>query len=499
MAKQPVKRSKTSAEPVIVLPRTLVTGVQSVDVSTGKGKDTVLTDNSASILNSSIASVRQQSTIYDAVRLLRRISGDTGTAIAAFVRLANTFIGFKVYDSAHQLSDEGSLLVKSIMTNMEYLADATYGFDDRPSFKGLVDTLIAECLQTGACSGELVLDAARFPFRIQPVSPSKLKWKVSKVKTGRNSQKIIPIQQAQGVEVELDIATFFYAALDADPTTVYPKPALEAAVNAAVFHMETVEDIRRVVKRSGHSRLLMKLITDTLVKSAPIEVRMDPAKLTEWLEETRAALQTQLEELSPEAALVVFDSVEADYLNSEIGASADYGPLMELVDGLEATSLRTPPSVLGKRMGGSQNVSSTESLLFIKQAAGLQTPVASVLSRMMTLAIRLYGFEGYAVAEFGPIDLRPESELEAFRTMRQTRILEQLGLGFLTDQEAAEALNTGPRAPGAPPLSGTMFHMNKGSSGLDPTGMDAASATSADIGARGVSGNPAPKKAGGAQ
>lgn len=497
MAKQPVKRPSNSgkADTAIVLPRTLVKGVQTIDPSTGRGKSTVLGDSSASTLNSSINTVRTQANIYEALRLLRRLSGDTGTAIAAFVRLANTFKGFKVYDMAHQLSDEGSGLVKTIMANMEYLADATYGFDDRPSFMGVVDTLIGECMLTGACASELVLDDAQFPFRIQPVSPSKLKWKVSTVSTGANTQKIVPIQQAQGVEIELDIATFFYAELDDDPTTVYPKPAIEAAVNASIFHMETVEDIRRVVRRSGHSRLILKLITETLVKAAPIEVRMDPVKLKDYLETTRSELETQLANISPEAALVLFDSVEADYLNSEIGASSDYGPLMELVDGIESTALRTPPSVLGKRMGGSQNVSSTESLIFIKHAAGLQTPVGTVLSRLMTLAMRLYGFEGYAVAQFGPIDLRPDSELEAFKTMRQTRIMELLSYGFYTDQEAAEELGTGPRAPGAPPLSGTMFTTQK--SGLDPTGMDAASATSGDPGARGASGNPAPKKGGG--
>ena len=493
MARTPTAK-KGSSQQATVLPKSLVVGIQSIDQSTGKAKDLPITDSSLLVFNKSIADVRTQPNIFEALRLLRRISGDTSTSIASFVRLANTPLNFKVYDATHQLSDEGSLLLKSILGNLLNLNDYTYGFDDRQSLKGLVDTLLAEELLSGAVGLELVLDQARLPFKLQPVSPTKLKWKVGKTSTGKSNTKIIPYQQAAGVEVSLDIPTFFYSALDADPTMVYPKPPMEAAVNTAVFHAEVVEDIRRVVKRSGHSRLIMKLVTEQLLKAAPPEVKMDAKKLAEWMEQTRSDLVTAVENLSPESALVLFDTVEADYLNSEIGASADYGPLMELVDGLESTALRTPPSVLGKRMGGSQNVSSTESLLFIKQAAGLHTPIIDVLSRAMTLAMRLYGFDGYCKAEFAAIDLRPETELEAFKVMKQQRVLELLSLGFITDQEAAEMLDTGMRAPGAPPLSGTFFF--KPDASANPTGMTPASSTTGDPGKRGLAGN-APSKSGG--
>lgn len=494
MARKPTAK-KSAAEQPTVLPRSLVVGVQTIDQSTGKAKNLPITDSSLLVFNKSIADVRTQPNVFEAIRLLRRISGDTSTAIASFVRMANTPLSFKVYDATHQLSDEGSLLIKGILTNLEVLNDYSMGFDERMGIRGLVDTLLAELLMTGAIGLELVLDKARLPFKLQPVSASKLKWKTGKTNTGKANVKIVPYQQAAGVEVELDVPTFFYAALDADPNVVYPKPMLEAAINTAVFAAEVVEDIRRVVKRSGHSRLVMKLITEELLKAAPPEIKMDSAKLGEWLEQTRTDLVTAVENLSPESALVLFDSIDATYLNSEIGASADYKPLVELVDGLEATALRTPPSVLGKRMGGSQNVSSTESLIFVKQAAGLHTPLAEVFSKAMTLALRLYGFDGYCKAEFASIDLRPESELEAFKSMQQQRVLELLSLGFLTDQEAAEQLGTGMRAPGAPPLSGTFFYGQKGP--LDALGMTPESATSGDPGKRASAGNSPPSKAGG--
>jgi hypothetical protein len=134
-----------------------------------------------------------------------------------------------------------------------------------------------------------------------------------------------------------------------------------------------------------------------------------------------------------------------------------------------ATSLKTHPSILGLRLAGSQSLSNTESLIYLKIARSVQMPIEHLMSRAMTLAIRLYGADAYVRFKFNTIDLRPESELEAFKIMRQDRILEQLSLGFITDEEAAEELGTGPRAPGAPVLSGTMFHqMSTNASNASP-------------------------------
>ena len=92
--------------------------------------------------------------------------------------------------------------------------------------------------------------------------------------------------------------------------------------------------------------------------------------------------------------------------------------------------------------------------------------------------------------KFDPINLRPEDELEAFKTMKQDRVFNLLSEGFLTDEEAAHELGTGPRAPGAPPLSGTGFNRQGG-------GIDAENASpNADPQGRALQPDT-PKKAGG--
>lgn len=492
MAIAPKKSSAKSTS--LVLPRKLVAGIQTIDISTNRGTDIPLPDAAPFYFNTDIASIRTSANAYEAMRALVKISGDVAMAVTSYVRLANTELRFKVYDGTHQLSPDGMLMLRSWISTLTYLSDYTYGYDDRMPLTGISESMLMEIMLTGACALELVLDKSRLPFRLQPISPSKLKWRISELDIGNGlTHKIIPWQQAQGATIMLDVPTFFTARLDHDVTLTYPKPPMESALNAAVFSAEVMQDIRKVVRRSGHSRLLVTLDTEQLVKAAPLDARGDASKMQAWMEEVRASLETQIAGLNPESGLVVFDTVSATYLNSEIGASADYSPMMDIVDGQLSTALRTPPSILGKRMGGSQSVSSSESLLFLKHVEGLHKPVEAVLSRAMTLAMRLLGFDGYVEAKYCPVNLRPKEELEAFAQMKQARVLELLSYGFLTDQEAAEELGTGMMSPTAVPLSGTGFY-GKTAAAMDPS----AIANGGDPAKRALTGD-SPKKPKGKQ
>jgi hypothetical protein len=102
-------------------------------------------------------------------------------------------------------------------------------------------------------------------------------------------------------------------------------------------------------------------------------------------------------------------------------------------------------------------VASTEAVLFVKSAEGMQRKLNEIYSRAFTLAVRLFGFDVYVEFAYEKIDLRPDAELESFKTMRQERILRQLSLGMISDEEACLALTGALPPPGMPKLSGTMF------------------------------------------
>ena len=73
--------------------------------------------------------------------------------------------------------------------------------------------------------------------------------------------------------------------------------------------------------------------------------------------------------------------------------------------------------------GGTSNSSSTEAVLYLKHASILRVKLNEIYSRALTIAVRILGNDCYVEFTYAPIDLRPEAELEAFRSMEQSRIL----------------------------------------------------------------------------
>lgn len=469
-----------------------VQGAQVPDLTTGKSPTSKLSNTNTSFFNQSVAQLRQAGNELAAIRQLSRVHGDFSASISSIVRLANTELKFRVYDDQHQLSADGNTLLLSVLNRLETQFDYTTGFDSRQSIAGITETLLRSIPMTGACGAELVLDKARLPYSIKPLSVEKIQWVVSSKADGI-TQYLIPRMTSQKGNIDLDYPTIAYAALDFDPQSAYSFSPMEPAINMSIWYSEVVEDVRKVVIKTGHSRLIVKLKYEELIKASPLDVRADSDKLSAWVEGVRAGVQKEIEGLAADSALITFDNIDTEYLQSAIGSSADYSNLMEVLDGILATSLKVPKSVIGKGTGG-QNTASVESLLFLKSAASLQPPVATVLSRLLTLACRIAGFPGYVKVSFTEINLRPALETESFISMRQAKVLERLSLGFITDEEAAQELGTGPLSPAFKPLSGTQFYGASAAGGVDTLNPNDAAAT------RAVSTDkkkPSPKAAGG--
>lgn len=410
------------------------------------------------ILNNSVRAYRTAQNITQLLRHMARLEGPFATAVHNMVEVANNGHTISAYDAVnHQFSLEGTLLAQTILESFGTLYDYSQGYTSRKSIESLKGMGLREVILTGAISGEMVLNKARLPDYVQLVGFETLSFK-SDGKGGG-----VPFQRKGQTDVDLNIPTFWISYLSPDPNTIYARSMMEAAIKTIIYFEEFMEDIRRNVRVSGHNRTTLTLDSEKVKKLAPPEIQNDPEKLQSFFAEVRAAVEKMVADIDPEQAYVMFDTVKAEVLQAGTGSKQNYAPLLDLIAGQYATSMKTPPSALGLRLeGGSQALGNVETLIFLKSAKAIQTPVEEFLSRALTLSARLYGANVYVKFEFDALDLRPEIETEAYKTMQQTRILEQLSLGFISDDEAAIRLGTGPRAPGAPPLSGTMFTQGAG-------------------------------------
>lgn len=437
-----------------VLPRRLVgkanTAVKVTSVP--KGSDVTARDQLSVIDGQTVRSLRQTNKIVQALRLACRLDGTLSTAVYDLVQIANSGLKVRAYSSTdHRFDYEATQVANGILARMNTLADYSKGYADRRPLDSVLETALRETVLTGAIAGELVMDAARLPERIQIVPFESIVFK------SRGDGTKYPIQRGLTPEdIKLDIPNFWIMESHLGADSPYPRSMLEAGLPTVFHYMEFIEDMRRVTRNSGHSRTVVTINAEQVREAAPEEAQKSEAAMKAYMEGVREDMQRVISSMEPEDALVVYDVAQTEVFAPK-GVKTDYTQLLQTLAGMTATSLKSHPSILGLRLQGSQSLSNTESLIFLQVAKAAQTTVAGFMSRALTLAVRLFGVDTYVKADFRPINLRPEDELEAFKVMKQDRILDQLSLGMISDDEANFELDLPPRAPGAPELSGTMF------------------------------------------
>jgi hypothetical protein len=422
--------------------------------------------------NQSIQNFRSGTSASSLMRSLFENDGTVSTAILQYVSMAKSHWRVEAYEaSTNEFSREGLMAAETVVAGMDTLWNYTRGYQDKRSLDEIVETLLLEALQTGGVGLELVLDRELFPSELVTVPYDQLEWRSN----GRGGR--YPVQRVSGgLEAELNIPNFFVAEMAKSADRLMTLPVMVAGVKRLIAYESFIEDMQRVVRRSGGPRLLVSLDYDRVRAAAPADIAGDAAKLETYLETVRGGVETLLSGLEPEDALVYYNLAEVDSM-STTGEKRDYKELLAELSGLAASALKTNPSMMGMRMaGGSQNVASTEAMLALKLAGMFQGPVKTVLSRALTLAVRLMGVDAYVKFKFDPVDLRPESELEAHKSMRQSRVLELLSYGRVTDDEAQTLLGLGSLPASAETLSGTGFYKSKEPDTLPASGTNARNA-----------------------
>ena len=393
-------------------------------------------------------------------------SPDLSAAVWAYIRLGIP----QKYTAVAKNPDgtfnrDGTMLTQQLLTRLNLLPDyATDGFTGPQSVRATSESLAKELIQYGSCCGEMVLNKARQPARIQPVSTTQIKFVAAPDKT------LVPWQYVGSAKIPLDISTFFYVTLDQSLLDPYSSSPIESAIKPVIYSESFANDITRIVGKVIHPRQKIRIDEEMLRKNLSQEAQMDQTKATEELNAVISAVEQKVNSLKPEDALVYLSSIGFEVENpSNAGLAAEYTVLQEMSNARLSTGSKTNGTVLGYA-SGSSNIASAEIMLFIRSCTGaIKAPLEEFWSRALTLAARLFGLDVVVEFTFAAIDLRPDAELASFRQTEQMIVLERLSLGMISDDEACLQL-TGSLAPaGMKPLSGTMFKQMTGPATTDET------------------------------
>lgn len=396
-----------------------------------------------------LLTARNLSTTKKVVRNLAHSSPELSSAISSMLRVGIPERYTVIARDAEGLLDEDATrLANGLLRRLTYLGNVDGSYGAQQTLQSLSEQLGLELLIEGAMALEVALDKARVPASMNPVA-------VSTLKAYEEENYTRWVQVVGGVETSLDIPTFIYTAVDQDLLEPYSASFMEAAIQPVLADLDFNNDTRRALKRAVLPRLTATIDSEKVKKMTPPEILADAVKFTAYKQAIVDEVSTVINGLSPEDALVSFDSLSYGFIDGGKDPSVIIQRIQETLNAKLASGAKTLPVVLGHAT--TSNASSTEAMLFLKNANIIRVKLNEVYSRALTIAVRLMGIDGYVEFNYEHLDLRPAKELEAYRAMEQSRITELLSLGMLTDAEACIALTGNLPPAGYKPLSGTMF------------------------------------------
>ena len=417
------------------------------------------------LANTDVTTFRTDSDSRKVIRQFVKASPDLSASVFHYIR---TGISDRYTAVAKNLdgsfNPEATATLQAVIQRLDVLGDYKEGFIGSNSLRSTAESLAYELVCYGAEALELVLDKSGMPKRLQPISVTQIEFKADKDGT------LKPVQKTSSTEIDLDVPTFFYCALDQDLLDVYASSPIESAIQSVLFQESFANDIRRVIAKAIHPRVNVVIDEEKLRRSIPADIMNDAEQVTAYFNSIISQLESKINALRPEDALIYMDSVAVSLDNNgNISLATEYQTIQDIANARLATGAKVLPAILGHGVGSS-NIASTETMLFARAAQGVVTAkLNEIFSRAFTLATRLLGYDVVVEFRYAPVELRPDTELEAFKQTKQMRILELLSLGMLTDEEASLEL-TGKLPPaGYKPLSGTMFKGGAQTAASDPS------------------------------
>lgn len=400
-----------------------------------------------------VLNAKQARDNYNTIKQLRQTSPELGSAVSLKLRTAiSEEYTVIARDMDGQVSRDATMLAHELLRRVTFMGNADGSFGPQQALQSLSETLAVDLLDSGAMALEVALDKQRIPASFNAVA-------VNTLEVFEEDKSFTLKQKVGGEYIDLDIPTFIYVAIDQTVTDAYATSPLQPAIQAVINDLDFNNDVRRALKRAVIPRLTASVDSEAFKKLTPPEILADANKFATYQNEVIAQIETTINGLAPEDALISFDFIKYAYIDGGHDPSQIVERVQKVLNAKLVSGTRAMPVTMG--FASSSNASSAESLLFLKECEGIRRKLNEIYSRALTVAIRLMGVDGYVEFKYATINLRPADELEAFKSMKQSRTLELLSYGMLTDEEACLELTGHLPPPTMPKLSGTMFTVNK--------------------------------------
>lgn len=430
----------------------------------GNAKGASISDRSTNITNLVLSdSVRNEGTMNQVIKKLVLTSPDLSQAITTKISsaMSGTYTVLAM-DESGRVDPAATEAAQKFVQRMNFGSYDYTRFTRATDIRSLASTLLNDSFRYGGMGMEMVLGETRLPAYLKPIAARLLEW-------ADNTPDTYPIYKGPTDDVPLNFPTIFYSCTIQDGESAYSESPLQTAIQACLWDADFIDSLRRAATKNLLQRLKVTIDSEAYLKTLPLTVTEDKEELRKHMDSTVDAIESQLAGLDPEDSLVIFDILSAETIqDSNRSEDRSIDVLQALINGKISSGAKILPSIIGR--GQSSSAASTESLLFLKSVASAQLELNTMLSRALTLAVRLFGFDAYVKFELEEVNLRPSLELESFRAIRQSNKLQLLSVGMQGDERTCIELTGSLPPAGYVPLVGTHFH--GGTAEADVSGND---------------------------
>lgn len=379
---------------------------------------------------------------------------DVSAAVGAYLTLANTTPRFWVYNADGEIDPDGIALVKGIVQQIFTVRDYSLGYQHKETLQACLASMRYMMLLRGSICNELVLDKAQLPYQIRHIDVASLQWQEPQ----NGNYKPFQTPPGGGDPISLDFSTIFLSYHHQNPKDLYSYSVFSACINTISARQHVINTLYSIMRHTGFDRMSVEVLEEVLLKTAPQSVKDNPKERTTYINTLLTTISGQVANLRADQPFVHTDAVKPQMIGNggKGGAGIQIQQVIETLNDQNQAALKSMGTILGRGDSG-VNTSSTEARMFSLNTDELNIPIAGQLSRILTLAVRLQGFDGWVEVEFDKAELRPATELEPQLSIKQTRLQKDLSLGLISDQEYHMMMYGELAHEGAPELSGTGF------------------------------------------
>ena len=296
-------------------------------------------------------------------------------------------------------------------------------------------------------------------YDIYPVKPQTIEWELKEI-DGRKTW--VPYQYNEHKKVYLDRkhANFFW--VPADPDIGDPRGTLNLSpvLQAIDFQMQIFQDLQAVLHHQGYPKIDVSIDIEKLFEMCPANVRNDPKKLMEWMDDNVNRMRRNLESMEPDSDYIhTSDSTINMNQGANAGRSLDVRAINELVDTQTLSGLKQMAIFMNRNTGITESWGTVQFRIYCSGIQSCQRGSKRIIEEIARLWLRVNGEQAIPHFKHNTIDWNSEEQRMTVELMKQEFYAVAQLMGWVDGDLAAQEVMGAERAVSDRPIAEIKLHL----------------------------------------